>query len=285
MYTRSEPKAPGGYDRYAFAWRHVPAGGAAHLDFGCGDGRFLRMLVGKGIERLVGVDVSREAVERAAASTGLEIIHVDGALPLPFPDGTFSSITLMDVLEHVDDQELLLHELRRVMQDGGTLIVTVPGRHVFSFLDMGNLKFRFPRLHRWHYCRRHSPAQYERRYVTNPDGLVGDVSAQKRWHEHFSRDRLQILLNCNGWAVAEFDGAGLFVRVLKIAELLLGRVGLLRAGIDRLMAWDARAFAAAHVFCVARKCAPLPLKDRKDSPCDYGQAGHDLQAAGSQQLL
>lgn len=285
MHTLRKQHNSPGYDRYGFAWRHVPAGGAAHLDFGCGDGRFLRMLTGKRIERLVGAEVSREAAERAVSASGPEIVHIDKTIPLPFPDGTFSSITLMDVLEHVDNQELLLRELYRIMQDDGTLIVTVPGRHVFSFLDLGNLKFRFPRLHRWYYCRGHAPTQYERRYVANPDGLIGDVSGRKRWHEHFSRDRLQILLNCNGWAVTEFGGAGLFVRVLKIAEMLLGRIGPLRAGIDRLMAWDARAFASANLFCVAHKCAPLPSQDRKDPPNHYDRAGHDLQTAGTQHVL
>ena len=41
MHTRIEMDNPYGYDRYGFAWEHVPAGGAAHLDYGCGDGRFL----------------------------------------------------------------------------------------------------------------------------------------------------------------------------------------------------------------------------------------------------
>ncbi len=244
------------------------------------------MLKSKNIKHLMGVDVSREAVTRADKAFGaLEIIHLKNALPLPFPDGMFSSITLMDVLEHVDDQEPLLRELHRVIQGNGMLIVTVPGRHLFSFLDMGNLKFRFPRLHRWYYCRRHSRAQYERRYVANPDGLIGDVSARKRWHEHFSRDRLQMLLNYNGWAVTEFGGTGLFVRVLKMADLLLGRIRPLHAGLGKLMAWDARLFKSANLFCVARKCAPLPPKDREDRPYHYGQAGHHLQTTGSQRAL
>ncbi len=274
-----------GYDRYAYAWEHVPAGGAAHLDFGCGDGRFLSLLDGKGIARLVGVDVSREAASRAAALTGLEIHHIGQADRLPFADATFSSITLLDVLEHVDEQEPLLRELHRVMQDDGTLIVTVPRRHLFSCLDVGNLKFRFPRLHRWYYCRRYSAAQYARRYLGNADGLIGDISARKAWHEHFSRDRLQMLLNYNGWAVAEFDGSGLFVRVLKLAELLLGRFGPLRVAIGKLMAWDARAFDSAHLFCVARKCASSTSKDRPDFSYDYGQAGYDLQTAGTQHVF
>lgn len=184
MHTRFEPNNPYECGRYAFAWRHVPASGAAHLDFGCGGGRFLRSLKSKQIKCLVGVDVSRQAIEQAQkASGGLEIMHIARAAPLPFPDGTFSSITLMDVLEHVHEQEELLDELHRVLMDDGVLIVTVPGRHAFSFLDMGNLKFRFPQLHRWYYCRNHSPQEYDCRYVSHPDGLIGDISAAKRWHE------------------------------------------------------------------------------------------------------
>jgi SAM-dependent methyltransferase len=286
VHTRSESDNPYRYGRYAFAWQHVPTGSAAHLDFGCGDGRFLRSLRARQIKCLVGLDVSREAIAQAQqASGGLEIVHVARATPLPFPDGTFSSITLLDVLEHIDEQEDLLDELYRVLSDDGVLIVTVPGRHAFSLLDLGNLKFRFPRLHRWYYCRTHSPQEYERRYVSNPDGLVGDVSAAKRWHEHFSVVHLARLLRCGGFDVAEFDGSGLFFRLLRLADMLAGRVGLLHMGIARLMAWDARAFASANLFCVARKRAPLPLKDKKDSPYDHGQAGHDLQTAGAQHVL
>lgn len=254
MHTKIDADNPYGWDRYGFAWQQVPAGGVAHLDYGCGDGRFLVGLRNKAIARVVGADVSREAVRLAeAACSDMEIVHVDGQRILPFADGEFSSITLLDVLEHVDEPDALLAELRRALRDDGTLIVTVPGRHVFSVLDMGNLKFRFPRLHRWFYCRRHSREEYERRYVVNPDGLVGDVSAKKRWHDHFSRRNLEGMLNRSGFAVVEFDGAGLFLRILKGAELTLGRLGPLRTMVRRAIAWDARHFQSANLFCVARK--------------------------------
>jgi ubiquinone/menaquinone biosynthesis C-methylase UbiE len=256
MRTRIEAGNPFGFDRYGFAWQHVPAGEAAHLDFGCGDGRFLVRLRSKSIGRLVGVDVRREAVEQAKAKCGdAEIVHIDGSSPLLFADSEFSSISLLDVLEHVDEPDTLLAELHRVLKDEGILIVTVPGQHVFSILDTGNLKFRFPRLHRWFYCRTHPREEYERRYVSNPDGLVGDVSAKKRWHEHFSRRKLAGALNRNGFPAVQFDGTGFFMRVLKIAELVFGRIGPLQRGIRKIMAWDARRFQSANLFCIARKRA------------------------------
>jgi SAM-dependent methyltransferase len=254
MRTRIEADNPFGWDRYGFAWQRVQACGAAHLDYGCGDGRFLAGLKNKGIGRLVGVDVSREAVESARGRcSGMEIAHIGSQSALPFADGEFSSISLLDVLEHVDGQDVLLSELRRVLRDDGTLIVTVPGQHVFSFLDVGNLKFRFPRLHRWFYCRRRGRDEYEHRYVSNPDGLVGDVSAKKRWHEHFSRGKLAGLLDRSGFSVVEFDGAGLFARILKIKAMLTERLGPLHAVVRRVIAWDARRFRSANLFCIARK--------------------------------
>jgi len=256
MRTRIEADNPFGCDRYGFAWQHVPAGGAAHLDFGCGSGRFLVGLKARNMGRVVGVDVSDEAVQRAKARrTGTEIMHIDGTRPLPFADAEFSSASLLDVLEHVEDPDAVLTELHRVLQDEGILIVTVPRRHIFSILDAGNLKFRFPRLHRWYYCRAHSREEYERRYVSNPDGLVGDVSAKKRWHEHFSRRKLAGVLNRNGFPAVQFDGAGLFMRVLKLAEIACGRIGPLRRSISKIMAWDARRFQSASLFCIARKRA------------------------------
>lgn len=254
MRTSLHRDNPFDESRYGYAWEHVPAGGAAHLDVGCGDGRFLAALQSKGIGRLVGIDASKQAVAQAVEQLpGVEVLHVRCGATLPFADGEFSSISLLDVLEHVDGQDDLLTELHRILSDEGMLVATVPGRHVFSCLDMGNLKFRFPRLHRRHYCRRHSQEEYDRRYVSNPDGLIGDISATKRWHEHFSRSGLESLLNRNGFSVVEFDGAGLFVRVLKLAELPLGRFALPGDAIRRFMAWDARRFESANLFCLARR--------------------------------
>ena len=107
-------------------------------------------------------------------------------------------------------------------------------------------------------CRRHAREEYEHRYVANPDGLIGDVAAKKRWHEHFSRRKLEGLLDRQGFSVVAFDGTGFFVRLLKIAELLFGRIALLRRGIRRIMAWDARRFESANLFCLAQKRTGAP---------------------------
>jgi SAM-dependent methyltransferase len=236
-----------------FAWEHVPTG-SAHLDFGCYHGQFLASLAGRTPQRRVGADVSREAIEVAQSrAPGVEFVHLRACLPLPFGDQEFDSITLLEVLEHVDDQRGLLRELRRTLRPGGVLIVTVPRRHLLSFLDLGNLKFRSPRLHRWFYIATHGQAAYRRRYVENPDGLIGDISAAKAWHEHFSPPYLRKMLEESGFLVVAMDGSGFFMRAITIARRTCGWIKAFDRLLLRVSEWDARRFAAANLFCLARR--------------------------------
>lgn len=183
----------------------------------------------------------------------MEIIKIGEAAQLPFDDASFDSVTVLDVLEHVYEQAELLVELNRVLKDGGKLVVTVPGWHLFSFLDMGNFKFRFPRLHRWYYCLKHSREEYEYRYVSNPDGLIGDISARRRWHEHFSRPRLQELLAEAGFNVIDFDGTGFFGRVISNTRYFIRWWKSANKAFSRLQNLDAKLFESTHLFCIAEK--------------------------------
>lgn len=254
MKTRQTDGNPFCYDRSAFVWEVVPRGSRAHLDFGCYEGRFLDSLRSRDVQRLVGVDVCREAIETGKHRyPQIELHHLTTVLPLPFDDATFSSVSIMDVIEHVDQQKALLDELHRVLAPDGRLIITVPGQYALSFLDMGNLKFRLPRLHRWFYCLRHSKKEYEYRYVANPDGLVGDISAEKGWHEHFSRKKLTGLLANSGFTPEFFDGSGFFARAIIYPETALGWIPPLGWGFRGLRKLDDRFCHSLNLFCIARK--------------------------------
>lgn len=262
MRCSISPGNPYKYNRWGFAWEQVPVDTGAHLDFGCHDGQFLSSLESKQINRLVGVDVSEQAIQEGKERyPELEILQISPGAPIPFDDGSFTSATILDVIEHVSDQGQVLGELHRVMEVGGRLIVTVPGKHAFSFLDMGNLKFRFPGLHRWFYCRNHSQAEYEQRYVLGRDGLIGDISADKRWHEHFSRSKMGDLLEQAGFEVETFDGTGLFARIIGNLMHFLRWYRPLHNALGYLREWDAKLFASANLFCVATK-RPAPREDQ-----------------------
>ncbi|HIJ52903.1 MAG TPA: class I SAM-dependent methyltransferase [Planctomycetes bacterium] len=254
MHTKISPDNPYRYNRWGFAWEYVPAGTGPHLDFGCNKGEFLNKLKDKKVGRLVGVDVSEEAVKQGRRLfPELEIIKIREATSLPFDDAAFDSITILDVLEHVYEQNELLKELNRILKRQGKLIVTVPGRHVFSFLDMGNFKFRFPGLHKWYYCLKHSHKEYEYRYASNPDGLVGDISVKKRWHEHFGRKKLEKILTEAGFSIIDFDGSGFFHRLISNISYFIRWWKSANKAFARLQNLDAKFFESAALFCIAEK--------------------------------
>jgi len=99
------------------------------LDIGCGTGANLPMLrdfVGDG--RVVGADFSPLALQfaqRHPASHNVLLLRADG-LKLPFADDSFDIVTMLDVLEHLEDDCLALQEVRRVLRPGGALVWSVP---------------------------------------------------------------------------------------------------------------------------------------------------------------
>lgn len=93
------------------------------LDVGCGTGGTMRSLAG--LARFVGLDMSETAATLAASRTGNQIL-VSSVTELPFADRTFDGVLALDVLEHVKEHERAVAEIRRVLKQGGVLILTVP---------------------------------------------------------------------------------------------------------------------------------------------------------------
>ena len=95
--------------------------GRTVLDLGCGLGGYTKALADRGLEAR-GIDVSPEYVERAR-SLGVEADLYDG-VTLPFEDGRFDTVAMLEVLEHLEDPAALLREARRVARRG--VLVSVP---------------------------------------------------------------------------------------------------------------------------------------------------------------
>src|SRR5688500_1856966 len=94
------------------------------LEVGCGTGHNLPMLGGFG--RLDAIEVDGAA--RAIASRRLGHAVMDAPLPLltGVPLRAYDLIAMLDVLEHVDEDQAALASLARRLRPGGRILLTVP---------------------------------------------------------------------------------------------------------------------------------------------------------------
>lgn len=111
------------------------AAGYRVLEVGCGDGnvlRFLETACSDGV--VVGMDYFQEGLLYARGRCACPLVQGDLKLP-PFGK-TFHLIGMFDVLEHLPDDRQVLHDLWRILDAQGSLILTVPaGPALWSAFD------------------------------------------------------------------------------------------------------------------------------------------------------
>jgi SAM-dependent methyltransferase len=93
------------------------------LDIGSGTGTMLGYLERYGDAQ--GIDMDPDAV-RYCHERGVEKVRLVEAGPLPFEDASFDLVTMLDVLEHTDDDAQMLSETRRILRPGGLALISVP---------------------------------------------------------------------------------------------------------------------------------------------------------------
>jgi len=104
----------------------APPAGLDVIDVGCGAGGLARRLAGLGA-RVVGVDVSTVALERARAQAGAGERYLEGrAEALPLPDASADLVVFHNSLHHVPGLDRALAEARRVVRPGGAVYVQEP---------------------------------------------------------------------------------------------------------------------------------------------------------------
>jgi ubiquinone/menaquinone biosynthesis C-methylase UbiE len=98
--------------------------GARILDIGSGTGIILKTLEEFG--QAFGMERSQEAIQFLKKRSLKRIVCSDAEQVLPFKDGSFTLVTCLDVLEHLDHDRALLTEMIRVCKEGGYILVTAP---------------------------------------------------------------------------------------------------------------------------------------------------------------
>ncbi|OLE54713.1 MAG: hypothetical protein AUG51_07095 [Acidobacteria bacterium 13_1_20CM_3_53_8] len=86
------------------------------LDVGCGNGFIAHHLTAILGASVVGLDVAKNA------EAPIEYLHYNGT-QFPVPDNSFDAVLLCYVLHHAQDFRAVLNEVRRVLRDGGLVVV------------------------------------------------------------------------------------------------------------------------------------------------------------------
>jgi ubiquinone/menaquinone biosynthesis C-methylase UbiE len=115
----------------ARSWELVWANGASRvLDAACGVGfDVIEMAERQPSVRFVGADMSERflslARERAAGLANVDFVQAD-ARRLPMPDACFDAARIDWSLQHIEDPETAVRELRRVVCPGGRVVACEP---------------------------------------------------------------------------------------------------------------------------------------------------------------
>lgn len=95
------------------------------LDIGSSSGTNLRMLQDLGFTNYTGFDLS-ELSKKFCEEKGLGNVILGNICNSDLQDNSYDIILATDVIEHIDDDDLALKEIYRILKPQGKIIVTVP---------------------------------------------------------------------------------------------------------------------------------------------------------------
>jgi lipopolysaccharide biosynthesis protein/SAM-dependent methyltransferase len=109
------------------------AAGRNVLDIACGEGYGTDILAATA-KSVVGVDISAVAVEHAKScySEPRITFKVGSATDIPIPDASVDMVVSFETIEHLEDHDGMMKELRRVLRPDGLLLISSPNKLEYS---------------------------------------------------------------------------------------------------------------------------------------------------------
>jgi len=229
----------------ARAW--LPSGGRL-LEIGCSSGYLTHHFLGR-VESMVGLDINPAALASARGRHPHLRAVCSDVERLPFADGSFDAVVMLEVIEHTRSDTAAVAEIRRVLRVGGTLILSTPHAGIFAFLDPYNLRRalqqRFPRAY--------GAAGWLVRFES------GQFTANVDRHRHYTLDELVALLGGDFVIRTVYRGGLLIFPLVAAAISVVGRLwnspSVLRP-LLRVLNWDFRCRfgrLSYNVMVLARK--------------------------------
>lgn len=98
--------------------------GDSILDVGCGIGQYTPLFLER-FKQVVGLDPYKKYLEEARKATN-NVVYIEGYGETFKTDMRFDTISMNNILEHVDDPVVLLENCKKHLRKGGRIIVQVP---------------------------------------------------------------------------------------------------------------------------------------------------------------
>jgi SAM-dependent methyltransferase len=177
--------------RARYWWATQWVAGKEVLDAGCGVGYGTSMLAEHGPARLVGVDISADALARAPEDR-LELVEAD-LRELPFEADSFDLVVCFEVIEHIEDHERVVDELRRVLRPDGALLISSPNRDVYAPGNPHHVHEFLPDELRETLCRRFDHVDLHGQHVLLASAIVSDEGLGARQPRRFQAASIEAL--------------------------------------------------------------------------------------------
>lgn len=120
------------------AVKHLGSGKVV-LDIACGEGYGSKILSEVAL-KVIGVDIADSAVKHAEVkylSTNLEF-KVGSCSKIPMPDSSVDVVISFETIEHHDEHDQMLLEIKRVLKPEGIAVISSPDR--FEYSDVPNFR-------------------------------------------------------------------------------------------------------------------------------------------------
>ncbi|HXE51560.1 MAG TPA: class I SAM-dependent methyltransferase, partial [Tepidisphaeraceae bacterium] len=119
--------------RYLSAERLAP--GKDVLDIACGEG-YGSAILARSARKVFGVDISAEAVDHARRHYVLDNLDFrpGSASAIPLPDKSIDLVVSFETIEHHDQHDAMMAEIKRVLRPSGVLLISSPDKRVYSEL-------------------------------------------------------------------------------------------------------------------------------------------------------
>ncbi|BCQ24034.1 glycosyltransferase [Caballeronia sp. NK8] len=111
------------------------AAGKRVLDIACGEG-YGSFALAHAASSVIGVDISEDAIHHATkaySQNGLPLeFKIGSAAEIPLPDASVDLVVSFETIEHHDQHEEMIAEIRRVLKPGGCVIISSPNKYEYS---------------------------------------------------------------------------------------------------------------------------------------------------------